>query len=569
MSANENRSDLFRALDALWQAKLARATLGISPASVTSALGTWALHMWQAPGKMMELATYPSFHTQEYWRCLFGSDAHPQNGNGPDPRFKSESWNQWPWRAYRYGFHMAEEWLSLATQDVPGLDERSQRIVSFGARQLMDALCPANFPMTNPELAGETIAKKGENLVRGARNFLHDVHHMLMGLPADDGTHFQVGRNLAVTPGQVVYRNELMELIQYSPQTPTVHEEPILIVPAWIMKYYILDLSPANSLVRWLVERGHTVFMISWKNPDREDAHLTMDDYQNLGIMAALDVVSKTCEKNKIHLAGYCLGGTLAMIAAATMALEGDKRLKSLTLLAAQGDFSDAGELMLFITPSQVSFLQNIMKAQGYLDTKQMAGAFQMLRSYDLIWSKIINDYLHGMRRGTVDFMAWNADTTRMPCDMHSAYLERLFLNNEFAEGHYTVEGKAVAAENIHVPVFAVGTDRDHVAPWESVYKIHLMVNGDVTFILAKGGHNVGIVSEPGHAGRFFFEKERGSGDPYIDPQTWRDTATRQPGSWWLAWDRWLAANGTPEKAPPPPPLDNLGAAPGTYVLHR
>lgn len=569
MTTNANRSDLFRAIDALWQARLARLTLGISPASVTGAVAAWMTHLAQAPGKMMELASYPGFHTQEYWRCFLSSSAHTQNGEDTDPRFKASSWHDWPWRTYKYAFQLAEDWSSVATQDVPGLDARSQRIVSFGARQLMDALCPANFPWTNPELAGETIAKKGANLARGAHNFLHDFHHMLMGLPADDGTHFQVGRNLAVTPGNVVFRNELMELIQYTPQTPLVNAEPILITPAWIMKYYILDLSPANSLVRWLVEKGHTVFMISWKNPNKDDAHLTMDDYQNLGIMAALDVVSKTCGKNKIHLAGYCLGGTLAMITAATMSLNGDKRLKSLTLLAAQGDFTDAGELMLFITPSQVSFLQNIMRAQGYLDTKQMAGAFQMLRSYDLIWSKIINDYLHGMRRGTVDFMAWNADTTRMPCEMHSAYLERLFLNNEFAAGHYTVEGKAVAPENIHVPIFAVGTDHDHVAPWESVYKVHLMVGGEITFVLAKGGHNVGIVSEPGHPGRFFLEKVRNPGDPYMDPETWRKGATRHPGSWWLAWDRWLEAYATQEKVTPPAPLTTLEAAPGTYVLQR
>ena len=292
-------------------------------------------------------------------------------------------------------------------------------------------------------------------------------------------------------------------MIQYEPQTKTVGKEPVLIIPAWIMKYYILDLSPQNSLVNWLVGQGHTVFMVSWKNPGKEDSELGLDDYYRLGAMVALDAVSAVVPDTKIHLTGYCLGGTLAMITAAAMAHKGDDRLKSLTLFAAQGDFTEAGELMLFVSESGVSYLKNMMWGQGYLDTRQMAGAFQMLRSYDLIWSKIVHDYLMGKREDMFDLMAWNADATRMPARMHGEYLEKLFLHNEFAAGRFAVEGELVAPEDIKVPIFAVSTETDHVAPWRSVHKIHLMMNGPVRFILTSGGHNAGIVNEPGHKNRY------------------------------------------------------------------
>lgn len=573
MAHNQNTSDLFRSLDTLWQAQLGKLTLGVSPASVLSAQSAWFAHMIQAPGKILELVTYPAFNGRENYARLWTDTPYGAPPSSPtpdeDPRFKSENWKLWPWRLFKHHFLIAQEWLSLATNDVPGLDDESERIISFATRQFMDAICPANFPATNPDLAFETLVSKGENLINGAKNAVADLHHLLTGSPPKGSRHFKVGRNLAITPGEVVFQNSLIELIKYTPQTETVYPEPLLITPAWIMKYYILDLSPHNSLVKWLVEKGHTVFMISWKNPGKEDAQLSMDDYQNLGIIAALNEIEALCPHTKIHLAGYCLGGTLAMITAATLALKGDQRLKSLTLLAAQGDFSHAGELMLFVNPSEVAFLKNMMRVQGYLDTRQMAGAFQMLRSYDLIWSKIINDYFHGLRRGDVDLMTWNLDATRMPYTMHSQYLERLYLKNEFSAGHYTVEGKAVAPENIQVPVFAVGADKDHVAPWQSVYKIHLMVNTEITFVLAKGGHNAGIVSEPGHKGRFYRQHVRKPSEPYLDASEWFEKAERHKDSWWLAWHAWLAQHSTSQKVPPSICPNPLRPAPGLYVLQR
>jgi polyhydroxyalkanoate synthase len=395
------------------------------------------------------------------------------------------------------------------------------------------------------------------------------MQRLITGEAEPGGEKFKPGMSVAVTPGEVVFRNDLIELIRYAPQTKAVDAEPVLIIPAWIMKYYILDLSPHNSLVRWLVEQGHTVYMVSWKNPGWVDRNLSMDDYYRLGAMAAIDFVAKEFPKVKMHLTGYCLGGTLALIAAAAMAGDGDDRLKTLTLLAAQGDFTEAGELELFVTPSEVAFIKNMMEVQGYLDTKQMAGAFQMLRSYDLIWSKAVNDYLEGRRRDTFDLTAWNADTTRMPARMHGEYLEKLFLHNDFAEGRYTVEGKPVAPENIRVPVFSVGTEKDHVAPWRSVHKIHLMVRGDVTFILTTGGHNAGIVSEPGHEGRSYHIHERKADDPYVSPDLWLAAAEREEGSWWVSWHNWLQQHSAGKKIPAQPLKKKFGSAPGTYILQK
>jgi polyhydroxyalkanoate synthase len=460
-----------------------------------------------------------------------------------------------------------ENWLEDTVTHVPGMDDHEEQVAAFTVRQIMDALCPANFPATNPDLFHKTLSSGGANLVQGTANAFHDIQRILSGQPASSDGQFKVGENLAVTPGEVIFRNKLIELIRYTPQTKSVYKEPVLIIPAWIMKYYILDLSPHNSLVRWLVEQGHTVFMISWKNPGAEDSHLGMDDYYRLGAMAAIDHVAKL--KEKIHLVGYCLGGTLTMITAAAMARDDDNRLQSLTLFAAQGDFSEAGELSMFVTHSEVSFLKNIMKTQGYLDTKQMAGVFQMLRSYDLIWSKIVSDYFEGQQRAVLDLMVWNEDATRMPYKMHSEYLEKLFLHDDFAEGRFKVEDKPVAAENIKLPVFAVGTEKDHVAPWRSVHKIHLMTHGDVTFVLTTGGHNAGIVSEPGHKGRSFHIHERKPNEPYLDPEDWLLTAQEKDGSWWPAWQDWLTRHSGKEKTAPPPIGKSLAHAPGIYVFQK
>ena len=363
-----------------------------------------------------------------------------------------------------------------------------------------------------------------------------------------------------------------MELIQYEPATAEVRPEPILIVPAWIMKYYILDLSPSNSLVHYLRQQGFTVFMISWKNPGLDERDLGMEDYHALGPIAALEAISRIVPDRQVHSVGYCLGGTLLAATAAAMARDGDDRLKTLTFLAAQTDFTEAGELTLFISESQVAFLEDMMWEQGYLDGSQMAGAFHMLRSNDLIWSRLIRDYLMGERQAISDMMAWNADATRMPYRMHSEYLRKLFLNNDLAEGRFGVAGRPVALSDIRVPVFAVGTEIDHVAPWRSVYKFNLTMDTEVTFMLTSGGHNAGIVSEPGHPRRHYRVSSRTDTDRYIDPDMWLKHTAAKEGSSWPEWVRWLEARSGDARAPPAMGAPQRGLwplvdAPGTYVL--
>lgn len=444
-------------------------------------------------------------------------------------------------------------------------------MVTFAGRQWLDMWSPSNFIWTNPEVLEAIRTTGGANLWRGAVNYFDDLRRLATGAEPAGTEDFQVGTNVAITPGKMVFRNRLIELIQYTPTTPKVHTEPILIVPSWIMKYYILDLSPHNSIVKHLVEQGHTVFIISWKNPDASDRDLGLEDYRSLGIMDALDAVTAIVSGRRVQAVGYCLGGTLLTIAAAAMARDDDDRLHSLTLLASETDFRDSGEIALFIDESQLAWLEAGMWSKGYLDGKQMAGAFQMLNSRDLIWSRRVREYLLGERQELNDLMAWNADVTRMPYRMHSEYLRRLYLNNDLAEGRHRVNGRPVAIADIEVPIFLVGTVRDHVAPWPSVYKMHLLSDAELTFVLTSGGHNAGVVSPPDHPRRSHQIATRKVGARYIDPQTWRAETPLHQGSWWPAWQQWLAEHSSARLTPPAMggKKGPLADAPGTYVAMR
>lgn len=427
---------------------------------------------------------------------------------------------------------------------------------------------------TNPELQQRTLETGGQNFLLGLQHLFEDWQRAIRGKRPVASEAYEVGRNIAATPGKVVFRNRLIELLQYEPVTRQVHAEPVLIVPAWIMKYYILDLSAESSLVRYLTAQGFTVFMISWKNPAAEDRDVGLDDYRRLGVMAALDAIAAIVPERKVHALGYCLGGTLLAIAVAAMARNGDQRLKTVVLPAAQTDFSEAGELMLFIDESQIAFLEDMMWEQGFLDAKQMAGAFQMLRSNDLIWSVALRRYLMGTREPMSDLMAWNADVTCLPYRMHSEYLRRLFLGNDLAEGRYMVEGRPIALTDIRVPIFAVGTAWDHVAPWRSTYKVHLLADTEVTYVLTNGGHNAGIVSEPGRDDRHHRVMTKSAEDRYVDPETWLAIASRRVGSWWPTLASWLNSRSDGQQLPPQMGNPSGGLvplcdAPGTYVFQE
>ena len=562
-------------VDRSLHATAARFTMGLSPAALAEAYLDWATHLTFAPGKRLQLIDKATRKVARFTnhasRCAMeGGKAQACIEPLPqDRRFVGAEWQKWPHSLMYQAFLLNQQWWHNATTGIRGVTKQHENMVEFGSRQILDMFSPSNFLLTNPEVLRHTISSGGANLVKGFRNLAEDWERAVSGKRPVGTEDFVVGRNVAATPGKVIYRNRLIELIQYAPTTDKVRPEPVLIVPAWIMKYYILDLSAQNSLVKYLTQLGFTVLMISWKNPAPEDRDLGLDDYRTLGVMAALDAVRAIVPDKKVHAAGYCLGGTLLSIAAAAMARDGDDRLKSMTLLAAQVDFTEAGELMLFINESQLAFLEDMMWEQGFLDTTQMAGAFQMLRSNDLVWSRIVREYLMGERTPMIDLMAWNADPTRMPYRMHSEYLRRLFLNNDLAEGRFAVAGKPIALADIRTPIFMVGTVSDHVAPWRSTYKINLLTDTDVTYLLTSGGHNAGIVSEPGRDGRSFQIMTKKADGHYVDPETYLAEAAHKDGSWWPEWSAWLAGHsGDPIV---PPPMDAAAAplcnAPGTYVL--
>lgn len=571
--------NVFDVLDRAAHAAVAQATAGLSPAALAGSFFDWSLHLALSPGKRAALAQQAVAGAADNLtfavEALLGAASDPcDRALAHDDRFRAASWRSFPFNVYACGFLSVERWWESAATNVPGVSEPHDKLAAFVARQILDTVAPSNFFLTNPEVLARTRAESGANLLRGYANLIADVTRMQRGAPARGTEEFKVGETVATTPGKVVLRTRLAEIIQYAPATEEVRPEPIVIVPAWIMKYYILDLSPANSLVKFLAEQGYTVFMVSWKNPGAEDRDVGFDDYRTEGVLPAINAAITITGAGKVHAVGYCLGGTLLAIVAAAMGRDGDDRLASVSLFAAQVDFTEAGELTLFINESQVSLLEDMMWERGYLESGQMAGAFQMLRSNDLIWSRNIHDYLMGEQSFAIDIMAWNADATRMPYRMHSQYLRSLFLNNDLAEGRFTVDGRPVALLDIRVPLFVVATERDHVAPWRSVFKLHLLTDAEVTFALTNGGHNAGILSEPGHPHRHCRTALHRREEPYVDPETWFTGHPPQPGSWWPVWSKWLAArSGQPV---PPPPLGSTASglrpledAPGHYVLMR
>ena len=570
-------SQTFEAMDRALHAGLGRLTHGLSPIELWRVYVDWLLHLALSPGKQAQLIDKAARKGLRF--AIYSARAASNPETPPciqplpqDHRFDHPAWRLPPFNLIQQSFLLTQQWWHNATSGLRGMPRQEQNVLEFTGRQVLDFWAPSNFVPTNPEVLRRTAELGATNLVQGALNFLEDCERAISGKRPIGAEKYAVGETVAITPGKIVLRNQLIELIQYAPATDRVVAEPILIVPAWIMKYYVLDLSARNSLVRYLVEQGHTVFMLSWKNPSAEDRDLSLDDYRRLGVMAALDAIGAIVPRRKAHAVGYCLGGTLLAIAAAAMKRDGDDRLASVTLLAAQTDFTEPGEISLFLNETEVAFLEDMMWERGYLDSYQMSGAFQLLRSSDLIWSRIVHEYLLGGRQEMNDLMAWNADTTRLPFRMHSEYLRRLFLNNDLAQGRYPVNGRPITISDIRVPIFAVGALKDHVAPWMSVYKIHLLTDTDVTFVLTSGGHNAGIVSEPGHPGRSYQIATKRESDMYVDPETWHAATPQREGSWWPEWVSWLRGHSSGKVLPPPQGAPGEGYptledAPGRYVL--
>ena len=552
---------------------LARLSGGVSTHAFIEAWSDWAHHLAQAPGRQTELAEHARRNALKLMALAIDpGGAAPFAPKPYDHRFEDPGWQKLPFQMWQQGFLAVQDWWDHATEPMRGLRLEDAERTRFLARQILDVLSPSNSPLLNPEILAATASSGGHNLTEGAAHFAQDAIKTLTNQrdPAPEG--FQIGTDLACTPGKVVFRNDIMELIQYAPQTEQVQARPILIVPAWIMKYYILDLSPENSMVRYLVGQGFTVFMISWCNPTADQRDLALEDYRKRGVMAALDAVATIVPDRPVHAVGYCLGGTILAIAAATMARDGDDRLGSITLMAAQVDFAEAGELLLFLDESQIAFLEDLMWDLGYLDRPQMARAFASIRAEDLIWTRAVQRYYLGREDVPTDIGVWVSDTTRMPATMHSQYLRSLFLENRLTAGRFAVDGRVIALKDLSVPVFVVGTESDHIAPWRSVYKTQLFTDCDLTFVLTKGGHNTGILSEPGHKGRSYRISNRPAGGHYVGPDGWLAQAETRPGSWWPEWAAWLAGQGGTLVRPadmgaPDKGLAPICAAPGTYVL--
>jgi polyhydroxyalkanoate synthase len=566
-------AELKKELERQLRAQLANVTGGLAPDDYLQAWWDWYLNLAKEPDKQLALVQSAFEKALDTWKfAAHAATGAPTTSEHQTPGFTDPAWNVWPFNVYARSYSNWASWLQQALGTGSAGSDRSAARLRFATQQMLDAASPANFLHTNPELLNKTVAESGQNLVRGLKNWLEDAERTLNGRHSPKSSQFEVGKDVAVTPGKVVFRNGLIELLQYSAQTDQVYAEPVLITPAWIMKYYILDLSPRNSLVRYLVEKGHTVFVISWKNPTGADRDLGLDDYVQLGFKDALDVVNRIVPGRKVHTVGYCIGGTLLSIAAALLSATGDTRLASVSLFAALTDFSEPGELSVFISPSQLAMLEAVMSKAGVLESERMGAAFMMLRSRELLWTPAVNTYLRGDRAKLNDLMAWNQDGTRMPWRMHSEYLDRLYLKNELAQGKFSVAGQPVNLKSLRLPMFVVGTETDHVAPWRAVYKAReLTSSADYTFLLTSGGHNAGIVTGPANPKRRYrvlgWTKESDS----LPPEAWLKAAPSQPDSWWPVWQRWLAERSDPELQPARPIRATRGAvaledAPGRYV---
>jgi polyhydroxyalkanoate synthase len=547
------------------------------PLNVGNAFLEMSRAMMANPEKLAEAQIDFWRQYSELWQKsaqqILGQAAPPsKTSKTEDRRFKDTEWETNPVFSFiKESYLLSSNWLLNTVHDVDGLDERTTRKIDFYTRQFIDAIAPTNFAGSNPEVLRATLETKGENLVSGFQNLLSDIDrgNGQLRIKMVDEDAFTIGENIATTPGKVVFQNELMQLIQYKPTTKTVHSRPLLIIPPWINKFYILDLRPKNSFIRWAVEQGHTVFVISWVNPDETLASKTMEDYMFDGPLAALNAIEQATGQQEINVIGYCLGGTLLAATLAYMTEKGDERIHAATYFTSMIDFAEAGELGVFVDEEQLGALEDRMNETGYLDGHEMAATFNMMRANDLIWSFVINNYLLGKEPLPFDLLYWNSDSTRMPAAMHSFYLRKMYLENKLIEPRgIEFEGIALDLTKIKTPTFVLSTREDHIAPWKSTYKAVDTYGGPVKFCLAASGHIAGVINPP-ESNKYAYWTNSNRPKSATD---WFSNAKEHPGSWWPEWSKWIARHSggkEPARQPGDGGLDAIENAPGSYVKSR
>lgn len=547
------------------------------PLNIGSAFMELCTHMMQNPTKLVEAQMQLWQNYMQLWQNttlrMLGQDAEPiVTPLKGDRRFRDEAWQDNEVFDYiKQSYLLSSQWIQGLVHDVDGLDDKTAQKVDFYTRQFVDAISPTNFLMTNPEVLRTTVESGGENLVKGLQNLLDDLERGKgkLQIKMTDLDAFKVGENVATTPGAVIGKTDLMELLQYTPSTDKVAKRPLMIIPPWINKYYILDLRPENSFIKWAVDQGHTVFVLSWVNPDSELAEKSFSDYAKEGILAALDMIKEATGEDDVNAIGYCLGGTLLTSTLAYMAKTGDDRIKSATFFTTLTDFEKPGELSVFVDEEQIESLEQRMEKDGFLDGRDMAASFNMLRANDLIWSFVVNNYMLGKDPFPFDLLYWNSDSTRMPKAMHSFYLRNMYQKNLLREpGGISILGERIDLRDIKIPAYFLSTREDHIAPWKATYAGTQLLSGQVKFVLSASGHIAGVVNPPAANKYCHWTYNRNP----ADPDQWLEKATQHEGSWWTDWQNWISRrSGGEVDARKPGDGDRkvIGPAPGEYVKVR
>ncbi len=547
------------------------------PLNIGSAFMEMTTKMMTQPHKMVEANMNLWQDYMKLWQNtasrMMGQETTPiVEPERDDRRFKGEAWENDVFDFIKQSYLLTSNWMEDTVSDIEGLDKKTKQKVEFFTKQYADALSPTNFVMTNPEVLQTTIDTRGENLINGLRNLLEDLERGdgKLNIKMTDADAFEVGKNVATSPGKVVFRNDLMELIQYTPTTEKVAKTPLLICPPWINKFYILDLREKNSFIKWAVEQGNTVFVISWVNPDRELAMKTFTDYMLEGPLAAIEAIKDATGEDEVNAVGYCIGGTLLATTLAYMAAKKMKGVKSATYFTTMVDFEEAGDLGVFIDDTSLKNLEDKMNERGYLEGSEMASTFNMMKANDLVWSFVVNNYLLGKDPFPFDLLFWNSDSTRMPAAMHSFYLRNMYLDNKLVEpGGIEIEGVKLDLRKIKVPTYIISTREDHIAPWKPTYEATQLYAGPIRFILSASGHIAGVVNPPA-AGKYCYWI---NDETPADPDEWLAGAEQHEGSWWPDWDKWLGKQNGKElvdaRQPGDGKLKPICDAPGKYVTMK